>query len=84
MWFVVIGVVMLLMQHFGIGPLATWTWADDWLRMLAPFGLAVAWWTWSDVTGYTRKQAMKRDEKRRENRRRAAVEALGLKKDQRK
>lgn len=84
MWFVAIGVVMVLMQFFGIGPLASWTWANDWVMLLLPFALAVAWWTWSDATGYTRKKAMQRDDERRVARRQKAIDALGLKRGGRK
>lgn len=84
MWFVAIGVVMALMQFFGIGPLASWTWANDWVMLLLPFALAVAWWTWSDATGYTRRKAMERDDERRDARRQKAIDALGLKRGGRK
>ena len=84
MWFVVIGVVMVLMQLLGIGPLASWTWANDWVLLLLPFALAVAWWTWCDATGYTRRKAMQRDDERRDARRQKAVDALGLNRDRRK
>ena len=84
MFFVLVGVLMLLMQSLGIGPLAEWTWADDWMLLLAPFGLAVVWWFWCDVTGFTQKQAMKRDQNRRDSRRQKAMDAIGLKKDHRK
>jgi small Trp-rich protein len=84
MWFVAIGVVMALMQFFGIGPLASWTWANDWFMLLLPFGLAVAWWAWCDATGYTRRKAMERDDERRDARRQKAIDALGLKRGGRK
>jgi len=84
MWLVAIGVVMVLMQFFGIGPVGSWTWADDWLMLLLPFAPAVAWWTWCDATGYTRRKAMERDDQRRDARRQKAIDALGLKRDRRK
>ena len=32
-----------------------------------PFGLTVAWWTWADTTGYTkRKEVEKMDRKKKE------------------
>lgn len=84
MWFVVIGVLMVLLQLFGVGPFASWTWANDWFLLLLPFALATAWWTWSDATGYTRKKAMERDDQRRDARRQKAVDALGLNRKGRK
>ena len=43
MWFVVVGVAMLVMNLAGIGPIGEWTWAGfgkAWFVLL-PFGLAV-------------------------------------------
>ena len=79
MWLVAIGVVMVLMQLFGIGPVGSWTWADDWLMLLLPFALAVAWWTWCDATGYTRRKAMERDDQRKQDRINRHLEAIGQK-----
>ncbi|MEY4767325.1 MAG: hypothetical protein RI907_3998 [Pseudomonadota bacterium] len=79
MWFVAIGVAMLLMNLAGIGPIGAWTWKDMWWAMLLPYGLAVAWWTWSDLTGHTQRKAMERDEAKRAERRERNAEALGLK-----
>ena len=39
MWFLAIGVVLLLMKWFEFGPVAHWSW---WL-VLVPFGLALLW-----------------------------------------
>ena len=43
---------------------------------MAPFALAVAWWSWADNTGYTKKKAMEREDKRRMARRDRTKEAL--------
>ncbi len=40
MAFLGIGIVLLLMKYFEVGPVATWSW----LIVLAPFGLAILWW----------------------------------------
>jgi small Trp-rich protein len=43
---------------------------------MAPFALAVAWWTWADSTGYTKRKAMAREDKRRDERRERTKAAL--------
>jgi small Trp-rich protein len=64
MYFLGIGIVLLAMKYLEIGPVAAWSW----LIVLAPFGLAVAWWAWADATGYTRRKAIEREDKRRQTR----------------
>ena len=78
MWFIVIGVVMLLMNFAGIGPIGEWTWADRWWAMLLPFALAVAWWAWADASGMTQRKAMDKDDAKRDARRQKSLESLGL------
>lgn len=82
MWFVAIGVAMLVMNLAGIGPVGEWTWAGfgkAWF-ILVPFGLAVAWWGWSDMSGRTQRKAMDKVDAKREARRQKALDALGLQK----
>ena len=74
MWFVVIGCVLLLMKLTEFGFAADWSW----LGILAPFGLAVAWWGFVDATGITRRREMDKLEERKHERRRKHMEALGL------
>ncbi|HYR26494.1 MAG TPA: TIGR04438 family Trp-rich protein [Aquabacterium sp.] len=79
MWFVVVGVLMLVMNFAGIGPVGEWTWADRWWAMLLPFALALVWWGWSDWSGLTRRKAMDKIDAKREQRRQKSLEGLGLK-----
>ena len=58
MYFLGLGVVLLLMKFLEVPPVATW----DWWVTLVPFGLAVAWWTYADKSGYTKKKAMEKME----------------------
>ena len=51
MYFLGIGIVLLLMKYLEMGPVASWSW----LIVLAPFGLAVVWWAWADASGYTKR-----------------------------
>jgi small Trp-rich protein len=64
MYFLGMGIVLLVMKYLEMGPVAAW----NWLLVLSPFGLAVVWWAWADASGYTKRKAMEREEKRREAR----------------
>lgn len=74
MWFVVIGCLLLLMKLTEVGFAADWSWT--WI--LSPFGLAVIWWAFADAAGLTRQREMDKMEERKVDRRRKAMEALGL------
>jgi small Trp-rich protein len=73
MYLLGLGLVLLGMKYFAVGPVATWNW---WLVLL-PFGLAVLWWAWADATGYTKRKAMEREDRRRQDRIDKNREALG-------
>lgn len=64
MYFLGLGVILMAMKYLEIGPVAAW----DWWVVLAPFGLAVAWWAWADASGYTKRKAMERENERRQDR----------------
>lgn len=74
MYLLGIGIALILLKYLEIGPVAAWSW----LWVLAPFGLAVAWWSWADATGYTKRKAMDRMDKRKQERLDKNREALGL------
>jgi len=74
MYLLGLGLVLLTMKFMEIGPVAAW----DWWVVLAPFGLAVAWWAWADASGYTKRKAMEREEDRRKARIERSREALGM------
>ena len=74
MYLVVLGVLFLAMKLAAFGPGADWSyWA-----VLAPFGGAVAWWTYADKTGRTQRQSMDKMEARKDARRRKNLDALGM------
>jgi small Trp-rich protein len=79
MYFLGIGLILLTLKYLEIDPVSSWSW----LTVLLPFGLAVAWWYWADATGYTKRKAMQREEKRKQNRLDKQREALGFKKRKR-
>jgi small Trp-rich protein len=64
MYLVFVGVALMLLKYLEIGMVAEWSW---WI-ILAPFGLAVAWWTWSDASGYTKRKAMEKETKKKRER----------------
>lgn len=78
MWFVVIGVAMLVMNLAGIGPVGAWTWREHWWLLLMPFGLAILWWLWADASGWTQRKAMEKVDAKRDARRDKALDALGM------
>ncbi len=74
MYFLIAGVVLLLLKYLEIGAVAEWSW----YVVLAPFALAVVWWTWADWSGYTKKKAMEKMDKRKQDRINKARENIGL------
>jgi small Trp-rich protein len=46
---------------------------------LSPFAMAVAWWAWADVTGYTKRKAMEKMDLKKKERIDKQREALGIK-----
>ena len=75
MYFLGLGIVLLLLKWQEIGLVAEWSW---W-TVLAPFALAVVWWTWADWSGYTKRKAMERDDERKQDRINRHLEAIGQK-----
>ena len=74
MYFIVLGVLLLLMKVVEFGPVGDW----GWLAVLWPFGAAVIWWWWADATGYTKRREMDKMEARKVDRRQKNLEALGM------
>lgn len=80
MFFVVVGVLIMLSNLAGVGPFAGWTWnlfGDLW-KFCVPFALAIAWWVWSDVSGLNKRREMERMDQRKADRRRESLASLGL------
>jgi len=74
MYFLGLGLILLIMKWMEISPVAVW----DWWVVLSPFGMAVAWWAWADASGYTKRKAMEREEERRKARIERSREAMGM------
>ena len=73
MYFLGLGLLLLVMKYLEFGVVAAW----DWWVVLSPFALAVLWWTWADWSGYTKRKAMEKDDARRQSRIDGNRDALG-------
>jgi small Trp-rich protein len=73
MYLLGLGIVLLLMKYLEIDPVTAWSW---WV-VLGPFALAVAWWSWADSSGYTKRKAMEKEDARRKARVDKNKEAIG-------
>lgn len=74
MLFLGLGIILLVMKYLEVGPVAAWSWWG----VLSPFALAVAWWAWADMSGYTKRKAMEREDARKKARVDKQREQLGL------
>jgi small Trp-rich protein len=74
MAFVLIGLALLALKLAEIGPVVDW----PWYVVLAPFGLAVLWWSFADSSGLTQRRAIEKMDKRKADRRQRDMDALGL------
>lgn len=74
MYLLAVGIILLGMKYLEMGPVAEWSW----MVVLAPFALAVAWWTWADWSGYTKKKAVERENAKKQARIEKSREQLGL------
>ena len=80
MLFVLIGLVLIGLNLADVGPIGRWNWeffGDLW-KFCVPFGLAIVWWIYSDVSGLNKRREMKRMEDKKEARRQENLEALGM------
>jgi small Trp-rich protein len=73
MYFLILGIILLLLKYLEIGPVAAWSW----VTVLAPFGLAALWWAWADWSGYTKRKAMEKEGLKKERRLQKSRDALG-------
>jgi small Trp-rich protein len=80
MLFVIIGVVLIALNLARVGVIGTWTWeiSGDLWKFCFPFLLATIWWIWSDVSGLNKRREMNRMEKKKDDRRKENLAALGM------
>ncbi|MBC7683197.1 MAG: TIGR04438 family Trp-rich protein [Ferruginibacter sp.] len=73
MLFLGIGLVMLLLKYMEIAPVVGWSWPI----VLSPFAMAVLWWWWSDMTGYTKRKVIQKEDQRKQARIDKNKDAMG-------
>lgn len=73
MYFVLLGVVLLLLKVLDIAGVGAWSWWS----VLWPFGAAVAWWAYADKSGLTKRREMSKMDARKAERRHKHMVALG-------
>ena len=80
MYFVVLGLLLIVLNLAGIGPMADWTWnlTGDLWKFALPFICAAIWWTWADASGYNKRREMEKMDAKRQARRESNLEALGM------
>lgn len=74
MYFLLVGIVFILLKWLEIGPVAAWSW---WW-VLSPLALAAVWWAWADFSGYSKRKAMEKMDLRKQARIDKQKESLGL------
>jgi len=74
MWFLGLGLALVALKYFEVGPAGQWSW----LWVLSPFALAVAWWAWADWSGYTKRKAVEREDARKQERIERQRSQLGM------
>ncbi|MDQ6680082.1 MAG: TIGR04438 family Trp-rich protein [Pseudomonadota bacterium] len=80
MWLILVGVVLIVMNLAGIGPVAAWNWqlSGDLWKFALPFILAAVWWAWADFSGINKRREMERMEVKKRNRRNENLANLGM------
>jgi small Trp-rich protein len=74
MYFLIAGVLALLLKYLEIGFVANW----EWWQCLIPFGLAAVFWTWADASGYTKRKAVEKENARKQARIDKSKVAMGI------
>ena len=80
MFFVILGVSIILLNLAGVGPMAVWTWnlTGDLWKFCIPFVFATAWWAYADASGLNKRREMEKMEDRKKQRRADNLQALGM------
>ena len=74
MYLLGLGILLVLLKYLAIGPVAAWTW---WW-VLSPFALTFVWWTWADISGYSKRKEMAKMDQRKKDRIERQKESLGM------
>jgi len=78
MWLLGIAVVFAVLKILAYQEIFTIAWIAQlsWWWVIGLFAATVAWWTYADASGLTRRKAQERIEQRRHERQRKARDAL--------
>ena len=74
MWFLGLGLLLVVLKLQELTVVATW----PWWGVLTPFGLAAAWWSWADYSGYTKRKVVERENQRAKARVDRQRQSMGL------
>jgi small Trp-rich protein len=75
MYFLFLGLVLMVLKYLEFGFVASMSW---WWVLL-PFALALAWWEWADSTGYTKRKVMEKMDQKKQDRLERQNAAMGIK-----
>ena len=80
MFFVIVGVIVILLNLAGIGPIGEWTWSltGDLWKFCVPFGLAILWWIWTDASGLDKRREIAKMDAKKQARRAQNMATLGM------
>ena len=80
MFFVIVGVIVILLNMAGIGPIGEWTWnlTGDLWKFCVPFGLAILWWIWTDASGLDKRREIAKMDAKKQARRAQNMATLGM------
>jgi len=80
MFFVIVGVLLILCNFLGVGPMGNWNWdiTGDLWKFVLPFVFAAAWWAWADASGLNKRREIEKMDAKKENRRKQNLQALGM------
>jgi small Trp-rich protein len=74
MYLLIAGIGLLIWNLNRIGLVADMSW---WW-VLSPFVMAVVWWTWADMSGYTKRKEMEKMDQKKQDRLDKQKAALGI------
>ena len=72
MYLLGLAILLSLLKLAEIGPVA----ASTWWPILGVYAAAIAWWTWADMSGYTKRKAGQKIEQKKKDRLARQKEAL--------
>ena len=72
MYLLIVAVILTLLKWQNIEPVASWSW----LIIIGVYAATAVWWTVADSTGFTKRKAIEREDKVKNDRTERHREAL--------